>query len=128
MTRFYTLLLTLFFFLPLAACSDNYSNDATTRVAAEATADERPVLRLVFRWPGDDFASRQELETRSKIEALIVARGVGKILRTGSGMGWMDIWIAVADPDQAQKELEAVVAAVAPETKYAIDSGGTDNE
>ena len=128
MSRVFTFLLALIFYLPLTACSDNPSSESTARVTTVANGEMGSVLRLVFLWSGDDLASRQDLETRSKVEALIAARRVGKILRTGSGMGWMDIWIAVENPTAARRALETIVASAAPGMKYAIQTGGTDNE
>ena len=71
-------------------------------------------LRIVFKWPGDDFASRQDLAIRDKIEDLIRERGVGQIIRAGSGMGWMDILIEVEDKDNATPKLEAIIKETEP--------------
>ena len=79
-------------------------------------------LRLIIKWPGDDFATKQDLELRRKIEQLIVEKKVGKILRTGSGMGWMDIVVEVEDPEQARIEIEAIVSATAPDSNFAIQA------
>jgi hypothetical protein len=73
-------------------------------------------LRIVFKWPGDDLASRQDLAIRDKIGDLIRVRGVGKIIRAGNGMGWMDILVAVEDEDSATPKLEAIIK----ETESAI--------
>lgn len=118
----------LIFFLPLAACSDNFSSDRAKQDTTVPEDGERRVLRLVFQWPGDDFASREDLEIRSAIEALIVVKGVGAILRTGSGMGWMDIHLAVENPAKARRALEEIVAAAAPKMEYDIQSGVTHAE
>jgi len=77
-------------------------------------------LRLVFKWPGDDPASQQDLAIRDKIGQQLVTQQVGKIVRSGTGMGWMDIVLEVNDPDRAQPEVEAVVKAIAPDLKFAI--------
>jgi hypothetical protein len=79
-------------------------------------------LRLVIRWPGDDLASKQDLELRDKIEQRLVEKKVGNIVRTGTGMGWMDIVLEVKDPDRARTEIEAIVRAAAPDAKFAIQA------
>jgi hypothetical protein len=79
-------------------------------------------LRLVIKWPGDDLASKQNLELRDKIEQLLVKQKVGKILRSGTGMGWMDIVVEVEDVERARIETEAVVKAIAPDLKFAIQA------
>ena len=80
-------------------------------------------LRLVFEWPGDDPASQQDLAIRDKIGRQLVAQQVGKIVRSGTGMGWMDIVLEVNDPERALPEVEAVVKAIAPDIKFAIQVG-----
>ena len=77
-------------------------------------------LRLIFQWPGDDLASKQDLELRAKVEQLLVEKQVGKIVRSGTGMGWMDIVLEVRDRDRARTEVEAILKAIAPDANYAI--------
>ena len=77
-------------------------------------------LRLIFKWPGDDLASQPDLELRAKVEQLLVEKQVGKIVRSGTGMGWMDIVLEVQDRDRARTEVEAILKATAPNANYAI--------
>jgi hypothetical protein len=79
-------------------------------------------LRLVIKWAGDDMASRQDLELRDKIEQNIVQKRIGKIVRTGTGMGWMDIVLEVGEPDKARPEIEAIINAIAPKLKFEIQA------
>ena len=79
------------------------------------------VLRIIIKWPGDDFASKQDLETRGKIEKLIVERGVGRILRNGTGMGWMDIFVGAEDSESAKKAIDKIMEEVVPKIKYLIE-------
>ena len=78
-------------------------------------------LRILIRWSGDDFASKQALKTRSKIEILIAERDVGRIVRRGSGMGWMDIWVEVGDRESAKKAIDKIMAEALPNAKYLIE-------
>ena len=89
---------------------------------ASVNKDVRNNLRLIIKWPGDEFASKQDLELRRKIEQLIVERKIGKILRTGTGMGWMDIVVEVEGLEQARTEIEAIVSAIAPDSNFAIQA------
>jgi hypothetical protein len=77
-------------------------------------------LRLIIRWGGDDFASRQDLELRSSIEALIEERHVGRVLRSGTGMGWMGVWVKVENKTEAKKALEVIMKEIAPRSDYSI--------
>jgi hypothetical protein len=79
-------------------------------------------LRLIIKWPGDDMASKQDLELRDKIGQNIVARQIGKIVRSGTGMGWMDIVFEVKDPDRARAEIEAIVRGIAPDANFAVQA------
>jgi hypothetical protein len=66
------------------------------------------MLRIVMRWAGDDFASQNQLAARDEIARNIAESGRGIILRTGTGMGWMDI-IVQAREDDAHTVIEAIV-------------------
>jgi hypothetical protein len=79
-------------------------------------------LRLIIKWPGDDPASKQDLELRDKIEQLLVEKKVGKIVRSGTGMGWMDIVLEVKDKDRARTEIEGIVKSIAPDANFAIQA------
>ena len=106
------ILLAIFFTL-LACCSEG-EPPASVRKGADKN------LRLVIKWPGDDLASKQDLALRDKIEQRLAGENVGKIVRSGTGMGWMDIVLEVKDPDRARAEIEAVVKSIAPDLTFAI--------
>ena len=63
----------------------------------------------MLKWPGDDFSSKQDLEIRGKIEKRISEKRLGKIVQSGTGMGWMDIIVDVKDKDSAQSEIEGII-------------------
>ena len=79
-------------------------------------------LRLVFEWPGDDPASQQDLAIRDKIGRQLVAQQVGKIVRSGTGMGWMDIVLQVRDTARARIEIESIMKAIAPDSVFAVQA------
>ena len=78
-------------------------------------------LRLVIRWPGDDFASKQDIETRNKIRNFISERKVGTIISTGTGMGWMDIVVKVEDKQAARSAMIEIMHKAAPAQKFTIE-------
>jgi hypothetical protein len=46
---------------------------------------------------------------------------VGKIIRVGTGMGWMDIALKVENKEDARVALEEIISEVAPGMKFAIE-------
>jgi hypothetical protein len=77
-------------------------------------------LRIVFNWPGDDLASRQELENRDRIAQRIGQEGIGTMIRSGTGMGWMDLVVAVEDPESARRDIERIVRDLSPDSGFTI--------
>ncbi len=105
----------------LFGCSNDVPQGNTTHSLKSGNMSSNINLRIVIHWPGDDFAAKQDLETRDKIEGLIVERKVGKIIRVGTGMGWMDISIAVKDKKIAQPAIKEIIKTVAPTVKFFIE-------
>jgi hypothetical protein len=114
-------LLLVIVFLLSAGCGDNGPTNAKVKPPVDDTMDASATLRIVFKWPGDDFASRQDLEVRDKIGELIRERGVGKLIRVGTGMGWMDIFIEVKDKDMAIPKLKSIIRQTGSEFDFAIE-------
>ena len=77
-------------------------------------------LRILFRWPGDDFATKQQLETRDKIRRLISERQIGKAIQSGTGQGWMDIIIEVKERENAQEQIEKIIKEISPDARFTI--------
>jgi hypothetical protein len=122
--RFNRTLLTLFAAILLsliAGCSDNQPSDTEKSPSSSKEALAGGELRIVIRWGGDDFASKQDLEMRDRIEGLIGERRVGQVTRSSTGMGWMDIWVRVEDRGEARRAVEAIMKEVAPQAKFSID-------
>jgi hypothetical protein len=107
--------------LVLVTCSDDNSREGTATSLSSTDMGEMQTLRLVLKWSGDDFASREDLETRHRIKDLIEKRGVGQITRVGTGMGWMDIAIKVENKEDARAALEGIIREVAPSMKFTIE-------
>lgn len=114
-------LLLVFVLLLFAACGDKEPTNAEKNSSVDDKTGAHITLRIVFRWPGDDFASLQDLAIRDKIGGLIRERGVGKIMRSGTGMGWMDVIIEVKDKDIAIPELESIIKETGSKLDYTIE-------
>ncbi len=95
--------------------------DSSTQLLPSHRPNVPTALRIIIKLSGDDFASKQDLETRGKIETLIVERGMGRVVRVGTGMGWMDILIEVGDRESAKKDIDKVMAEAVPKAKYLIE-------
>ena len=117
----FTLILCFTAFLTVIGCSDDVPHNKTAKTSERGMMHGENTLRVVIRWPGDDFASRQDIETRNKIEGLISERNVGKIVRVGTGMGWMDITVEVKDKQAAQLSISEIMRIAAPTRKFAIE-------
>jgi hypothetical protein len=117
----WTFLLLVFVFLLSAGCGDNAPTNAKKKPSVDDKTGAHNTLRLVFKWPGDDFASQQDLAMREKIGELIRERGVGKIIRAGSGMGWMDILIKVKNKDSAIANLKSIIKETGSDFSYTIE-------
>lgn len=78
-------------------------------------------LRIVIRWGGEGLTSGKDVDRRTKREALVKERGIGKAVRSGVEMGWMSIWIEVKDRDKARKALEAIMEDVAASIAFWIE-------
>ena len=78
-------------------------------------------IRIIIKWAGDDFASRQDLTLRGEIERVILEKKVGTIIRSGTGMGWMDVIVAVKSKEKARLEIEAILRKLAPNFRFSIE-------
>lgn len=117
----FTLILSLIATLTVTGCSDNAPHGKTAKTSEREISHDENKLRLVIRWPGDDFASRQDIETRNEIESLIFERKVGKIISVGTGMGWMDIVVEVKDKQIARSSISEIMRIAAPTRKFTLE-------
>jgi hypothetical protein len=107
--------------LLICGCSNGGPSDTGKGPSSSKHTPAGGELRIVIRLGGDDFASKQDLEMRGRIEGLIDERKVGQVTRSGTGMGWMDIWVEAEDKDSARKAVEAIMKEVAPQVKFTIE-------
>ena len=110
-----------FILVLVIGCNAADQQDETGRFNASSDIAPDGKLRVIIHWYGDDFASKQDLALRDKLAAEIQQRRVGRVIRTGTGMGWMDIAVTVADESQARREIESIIAQIAPDVRYTIE-------
>jgi hypothetical protein len=108
-----SVLVLLFAFAAVSCTSDEDSQSKGQRGG---------MLRIVMRWAGDDFAAQQDLAIRAQIAQYLVDSGAGKLVRTGTGMGWMDIVIEVQNKERARREIAAIVKRIAPGFRLTIEA------
>lgn len=121
MTGKFALIFSVSALLIVIGCSDNGAHKETAKTSESRMVHDETTLRLVIRWPGDDFASRQDIESRDKIQKLISEKKVGRIISAGTGMGWMDIVIKVKDKQAALSSISQIMRTAAPERKFTIE-------
>jgi hypothetical protein len=117
----FALILSLAVLLTVIGCSDDEPHKETAKTSETGMIHNESTLRVVIRWPGDDFASRQDIDTRNRIQNLISEKNVGKVVRVGTGMGWMDIIVEVKDNKVARSSISEIMRMVAPERKFTIE-------
>jgi len=117
----FAFILSLAALIILMACSDDASRKKAGKTSGTGMIHNEYTLRVVIHWPGDDFASRQDIETRNKIQRLISEKHVGNVIRVGTGMGWMDIIVEVQDKKTARSSISEIMRMVAPTRKFTVE-------
>jgi hypothetical protein len=80
---------------------------------------ERAEIRIQIRSDRDGFPTEAEQDLRHTLENLVEERGIGEIVDAGSGMGVLDIAVAVSRPKEALRAIRALMA------ELGIESGST---
>jgi hypothetical protein len=117
----------IFFIIPMAVvlllvinCSNSDPSQAPQSPDLSSGNQPDKKLRILFRWPGDDFATKQQLEVRDKIERLISERQIGEVIQSGNGLGWMDIVIEVKEKENAREKIEKIIKQISPDARFTI--------
>jgi len=116
-----TLWLSPFILALIIGCNAEDQQDEIRRPHESSDVASDSTLRVIIRWYGDDFASKQDLALRDKLAAEIRQQHVGRVVRTGTGMGWMDIAVTVSDVPLARREIESIMAQISPDVRYTIE-------
>jgi hypothetical protein len=117
----FALILFLAAVLTVIGCSDDAAHQETAKTTETGMIHDEGTLRVVIHWPGDDFASRQDIDTRNKVSTLISEKKVGKVVSVGTGMGWMDIIVEVKDKKVARSSISEIMRIVAPTRKFTVE-------
>jgi hypothetical protein len=107
-------------FLLAVSCSNSDPSQATQSSGQPSGNSPDKMLRILFRWPGDDFATKKQLEVRDRIGRLISDRQIGKVIQSGTGRGWMDIVIDVAEKENARAKIEKLIKEISPDANFNI--------
>ena len=86
-----------------------YVRRAAARVRKEMAT--RKQFHISIKIAGDAMASRADLAERNKLEDAIVGSRIGFVTDSGSGGGYMDLVIAVADPQNGEAQLREALSA-----------------
>lgn len=88
---------------------------------AAQTAGVRTV-RIVFDLPGDDIGSPEARALLEKARAALAAGGVSDIVRSGFGMGTLEIVVRVA-AERPAEYCRGVIIRELPEAKFRVEDG-----
>lgn len=103
--------------ISLTACTENKPPESSKAIEERS---EVKTFRIVFRLPGDDIGSPESRELMEKIIDTIIRSEVGGIVRSGYGMGTMDIVIRTSI-EQPREKLNRIVLSQFPEARYRIE-------
>lgn len=116
----FTTFLFVLFIVMASSCSNDKPAENTNTALMPSHKDTKDIVRIIIKWPGDDFASKQDLEIRDKIELRISEKRLGKIVQSGTGMGWMDIIVEVSAKDSVKSEIAGIIREISPNSKFEI--------
>jgi hypothetical protein len=110
--------------LMVTACSENNSQERGNKIGEPGKKIEQrsgaKTIRIVFRLGGDDIGSPEHRDIMEKIKNSIVSSGAGAVVRSGYGMGTMEIVIRTSI-EQPKEELSLIVLSQFPKANYRIE-------
>ena len=80
------------------------------RTRTVETEQDQSVVRVEIKLFGDGFPSVRELKARHEMEDFVHAKGLGRVIDAGSGMGVMDIAIATNDVERIESHLRGLAS------------------
>lgn len=104
-------------FLSITACTGNKSQEFNKKTEERSGAK---TIRIVFSLPGDDIGSPEYRDILDKIIDSIIESEAGVIVRSGFGMGTMDVVIRTSVEQPAEK-LSRIVLSQFPNARYRIE-------
>jgi hypothetical protein len=103
--------------LSIMACTENKSSEFNKKTEERSGAR---TIRIVFSLPGDDIGSPEYRDILDKIIDSIIESEAGVIVRSGFGMGTMDVVIRTSIQQPTEK-LSRIVLSQFPKAKYRIE-------
>ena len=103
--------------LIITACTENKSPESDKKIEERSGVK---TIRIVFSLPGDDIGSPEYRDILDKIIDSIITSEAGVIVRSGFGMGTMDIVIRTSI-EQPREKLNRIVLSQFPKAKYRIE-------
>jgi len=103
--------------LSITACTENKSSEFNKKIEGRMGVK---TIRIVFSLPGDDIGSPEYRDILDKIMDSIIRTEAGAIIRSGFGMGTMDIVIRTSI-EQPTEKLSRIVLSQFPKAKYRIE-------
>ncbi len=103
--------------LSITACTENKSSEFNKKIEERSGAK---TIRIVFSLPGDDIGPPEYRDILDKITDSIIRSGTGAIVRSGFGMGTMDIVVRTSI-EQPTEKLSRIVLSQFPKAKYRIE-------
>jgi hypothetical protein len=103
--------------LCMTAFTENKSPELNKKIEERSGVT---TIRIVFSLPGDDIGSPEYRNILDKIMDSIIRSEAGVILRSGFGMGTMDIVIRTSI-EQPTEKLSRIVLSQFPKAKYRIE-------
>lgn len=100
----------------LAGCSERSPKQKQKEAKGSATN----IYQIFFYLSGDDFASLDEMEILNRVKRLVVSRGIGEVMNTGSGMGYMTFAFRL-QKDGSLDSVRDIVHEVYPRAGYRIE-------
>ena len=106
----------IFFIFIVYSCSEKVSVDEK-KESIESSGER--IIRIVFKFPGDDIGSPEHQAILHKILTSIKSKEAGEILSSGFGMGNMEINVKIKG-EESIKKIKRTIIDNYPDANYSI--------
>lgn len=109
-------ILPIFAVLLMYSCTEKLSTDAEKK-NREPSGEQ--IIGIKFSFPGDDIGSPENRAVLHQITASIKSRGAGEILRSGFGMGNMELVVKLKG-EESINGIKEIINEIYPAANYSI--------